>query len=221
MWFLSWSSNRQSFRSGGRRRAQGTRSSVLAAAVNLSWRVGTAMAILTPILGLILARPIAPGPDVDGSARQAPDAEVPPGSGIVLRTEITTIWIPRALRDLALCDARPPLDRSPVELLTCLKQNVWIPDWYALTYRGHQVNHGFADITLIRRLSEAANHVEELQAVMATAAGRPPRREARDFSRARVKVVPDTMQAMDPREAIARLMAEPVVGNSQRSDSRS
>ena len=49
--------------------AQGTRSSVLAAAVNLSWRVGTAMAILAPVLGLILARPIARGPDVERSAR--------------------------------------------------------------------------------------------------------------------------------------------------------
>ena len=83
-----------------------------------------------------------------------------------MRTEIITIWIPRALRDLALCDAQPPLDRSPVELLTCLKQNAWIPDWYAILHRGHQVNQGFADITLIRRLVKAADHIEELQAVI-------------------------------------------------------
>ena len=66
-------------------------------------------------------------------------------------------------------------------------------------------------MTQIRRLSEAADHLDELQAVMATAAGRPPQLETRDFSHARIKVIPDTMQSMDPREAITRLMAEPVV----------
>ena len=33
------------------------------------------------------------------------------------------------------------------------------------------------------------------------------------FSHARVEVIPDTLQAVDPREAITRLMAEPVVGD--------
>jgi hypothetical protein len=186
-----------------------TRSKLLTATVNLLWMLGTALAIVAPIVVLILAHPITQAPHVVGPSREALDAEEPPGSGIVLRTEITTIWIPRALRDMALRDARSPVERSPLELQACLKQNTWKPDWCALTYRGHQVKHGFAELTQIRPLSEAANHIDELQAVMATAAGRPPPFGARDFSHARVKVIPDTMQAMDPSAAIARLMAEP------------
>jgi hypothetical protein len=33
-----------------------------------------------------------------------------------------------------------------------------------------------------------------------------------DFSHARVEVIPDTLQSVDRREAITRLMAKPVVG---------
>ena len=83
---------------------------------------------------------------------------------------------------------------------------------YALTYRVHQVNGEFQEITQIRHLSKAADHLDELQAVMATAAGREPRYEGRVFSHARVEIIPDTLQAVDPRDAITRLMAEPSVG---------
>jgi hypothetical protein len=175
---------------------------VLTAVINLFWWLGGASAIIVPVVGLMWAGPHA----------EAPAPEGPPGSGIVLTTEVTAIWIPQVLRDLAQHQAGPPVDRSPKELQTYLKRNGWCAAWYALTYRGYQVNGGFGEITQIRRLSEAADHFDELQAVMATAAGIPPRYEGQDFSHARVDVIPDALQAVDPREAITRLMAEPVVG---------
>jgi hypothetical protein len=98
-------------------------------------------------------------------------------------------------------------------LQTCLEQNGWSAAWYAVAYRLHQVNGGFGEFTQIRRLSEAADHLDEFQAVMATAAGRPPQSEGRCFSHARVDVMPDALQAVDPREAIIRLMAEPAAGD--------
>src|SRR5262249_51624127 len=104
---------------------------------------------------------------------------------------------------------------TPEELQTYLGRNGWRAAWYALTYRGHQVNGGFEEITQIRRLSEAADHPDELQAVMATAAGRPTRFEGRDLSHARGRVLPHALQALDPREAITRLMAEPLVGEKR------
>jgi hypothetical protein len=104
------------------------------------------------------------------------------------------------------------VDHSGEELKTYLRRNGWSAAWYALTYLGHPVNGGYGEITQIRRLSEAADHFDEHQAVMATAAGRPPRFEGGKFSRARVEVFPESLQAVDPREAITRLMAEPVVG---------
>jgi hypothetical protein len=179
-------------------RERGTRSTVFTAAVNLLWAIGTASAMFAPVLGLMWA----------GSPAAAPAVEGQPDSGIVLRTEVTAIWMPRALRDLARHQAGPPVGRSPAELQTDLGGDAW----YALTYRGHQVNGGFGEITQIRRLREAADYLHEFQAVMATAAGRPPRDEGPDCSHARVEVIPDTLQAVEPREAIIRLMAEPLVG---------
>jgi hypothetical protein len=183
-------------------RERGTRSTVLTAAVNLFWTVGTTSAMIAPVLGLMWA----------GPPTAAPAPEGPPGSGTVLRTEVTAIWMPQALRDLARRQAGPSVDRSPEELQTSLGRNGWRAAWYALTYRMHQVNGELGEITQIRRLSEAADHLDELQAVMARAAGRPPRSEGGDFSHARVEVIPDTLHAVDPRAAITRLMAEPVVG---------
>lgn len=183
-----------------------TRSTAFTAVVNLLWAVGTASAMLAPVLVLMWAcRPtLAPAP------------EGPLGPGIIVRSEVTTIWIPRALRDLARLQAGEPVDCPPEALETDLGRDRWRAAWYALTYRGHQANGGFAVITQIRHLSDVADHLEELQAVMATVAGRPPQYEGRDFSHARVEVIPDTLQAVDPREAIIRLMAGPVVGDKSR-----
>jgi hypothetical protein len=172
----------------------------LTAIANLCWTAGTATAMIAAVLGLMWAGPHA----------EAPAPKVPPGSGIVLRTEVAAIWIPQALRDLVRLKAGPLVDRSPAELQTYLKRNGWRTAWYALSYRGHQVNGGFGEITQIRRLSEAADHLDELHAVMATAAGRPPRFEDGDFSHARVEVIPETLRAADPREVITRLIAGPV-----------
>lgn len=122
-----------------------------------------------------------------------------PGSGIVVRNEVTTLWIPRALHDVVQGEAGAPVLLSPEALPIELKRLGLNDAWYALTYRGHKVNGEFGEITQIRRLSAAADHLDELQDVMATAAGRPARYEAVDFSRARVEVIPDTLLAVDPR----------------------
>ena len=176
---------------------------MLTAAVNLLWTVGTASVMIAPVLGLMWA-----GPPTEATA---PEGPLSPGT--IVRTEVIAIWMPRALRDLARHQAGPPVDSSPEELQTYLARNGWRAAWYALTYRGHQVNGESGEITQIRRLSGVADHLDELQAVMATAAGRPPRFEGGDFSHARVEVIPDTLQAVEPRAAITRLMAEPVVGD--------
>jgi hypothetical protein len=172
-------------------------------AATLWWTGGAAAVVIASLVGLTWV----------GHHAGAPDPEDPPGSGIIIRTEVTSIWVPQALCDLARHRTGPPVDRSPEELQTYLGRNGWSAAWYALTYRGHQVNGGFREITQIRRLSEAADHLDELRAVMATAAGKPPRFEGGDFSHARVEVIPDTLQTVDPREAITRLLAEPVVGD--------
>jgi hypothetical protein len=174
----------------------------LTAVVNLCWTVGTAAAMIVALLGLMWAGPhaLAHGP------------EGPPTWGIVVHTEVTAIWLPRALLDLARQQGGPPEFRSTEELQTFLGRSGCTAAWYALTCRGYQANGLSGEMTQTRLLSDAADHLEELRTVMATAAGKPPRFEGPDFSHARVAVIPDTMQGIDRREAITRLMAEPVVG---------
>jgi hypothetical protein len=177
---------------------RGTRSTVLTAVVNLFWTVGTALAMIAPVIGLMWA----------GPPKAVPTPEGPPGSGIVVRSEVIAIWMPRVLRDLAMQNNGPPVALAPEALEAYLARKGWRPAWYALSYRAHQVNGKFAETTQIRRLSEASDHIDELDAVMATAAGKPPRFEGGDFSHARVEVIPESLQAVDPREAITRLMAK-------------
>jgi hypothetical protein len=178
-------------------RQRGIRSTVLTAVVNLFWWLGAASAIIGSVVGLMWAGPHA----------EAPAPEGPPGPGIVLGTEVTAIWLPRGLLQLARQQGGPPEFRSPEELQTVLGRSECTAAWYALTYRQYQVDGQFGEMTQARLLREAADHLVELKAVMATAAGRPPRFEGADFSHARVEVIPDTLQDIDRREAITRLIA--------------
>jgi hypothetical protein len=169
----------------------------LPAAVNLCWRIGTAAVMIAALIGLMWVDPHA----------QAPGPEGQPGSGIVVHTEVTAIWLPRPLLDLALQQGDQAVDRSPEELQNYLGRYGWTAAWYALTCRSYQANGESGEITQTRLLEDAADHLEELQAVLATAAGRPPRFEGSDFSHARVEVIPDTLKGIDWREAMGRLLA--------------
>jgi hypothetical protein len=164
---------------------------------------GTPVVVIAGIVGLVSV----------SFRSTVPCPEDPPGSGIIVRTEVTALWIPRPLHELAQSDDAASDFRSPEGVHTELKRRGLNDMWYSITYRHHQVNGVFGELTQIRHLSDAADHLDEFEAVMATAAGSPPRYEARDFSHARIEVIPDTLQGDDPREAITRLMAEPGVGN--------
>ena len=138
----------------------------------------------------------------------APGPEELGGSGIIVRTEVAALWIPRALRDVAQGEACAPVFRSPELLQTELKRRGLNDAWYALTYRGYQVNGDCGEITQVRRISEAYAHVEEFQGMMAMAAGHPPRREDREFPQVRVEIIPDTLLTVNPLKAISQLVCE-------------
>jgi hypothetical protein len=175
----------------------------LTAIVNLCWAVGTAAAMIAAVLGLMWA----------GHHAQGPGQEAYSGSGIVVHTDVTAIWLPRPLLDLVRQQGRPAVVGSPEELQTYLGRYGWTAAWYAMTCRGYQANGDSGEITQTRLLNGAAEHLEEVEAVLATAAGRPPQFERSDFSHARVKVIPDTLQGIDRCEAITRLMAGPTAGD--------
>ena len=98
----------------------------------------------------------------------------PPGSGVVARFEVTTIWLPQGLFDLAQRKTEPAVFASHEDLRTHLDHLGLGTAWYAMKYRGYQVTGRAEEITVIRRPGESPEHVAEYHDVMATAAGRPP-----------------------------------------------
>jgi hypothetical protein len=138
-----------------------------------------------------------------------PEPDAAPGSGIVMRTEVTTVWVPPALVDLAHRATDSSVARSRDELKTYIDINDQSRAWYALVCRGHQVNGGVADLAQIRRSDEWSGRFEEFQDMLSAVAGRPPREGGLDFSSATVGVIPDELLAADPREAVAHLTDRP------------
>jgi hypothetical protein len=138
---------------------------VLTAAWSPCRTAGATAVIIASVVGLIWAGPHA----------GAPAPEEPPGSGIVTRTEVTAVWVPRSLRDLARRRADPPAIRSTEEMRDLVRRCGRGAPWYALTWRGYQVNGESAEITQIRLVSEI---------------GRPPRRAPGRDGRGRVETSP-------------------------------
>jgi hypothetical protein len=169
------------------------------AAEVLSRRVGGAAVLILVVL--VVSR-------VDYRAAE-PDRDDPPGSGIIARTEVTTIWVSQAFHDLTRREAVPPVFQSHEELRTYLERHGLGDVWYALTYQGYQVNGEISEITQVRRASEWTGHFEEVRNIVSTIAGKPPRYEGLDFSLARVCIIPESLFTADPREAVTKLMTRP------------
>jgi hypothetical protein len=173
------------------------RSLVIAAAKTVFQTVGAVVLLVAGVFGVICVSFQAAAPPPEGQL----------GSGHVLRTDVTAIWLPQPLHDLARSESGPHVVRSSEELRTYLERHGMNAAWYALTSRGYRVDGDSAMITQVRRISEAPEHIEEFQEVMSTAAGNPPRSESRDFSHATVSIIPDELLTADPRTGVAELMA--------------
>jgi hypothetical protein len=180
------------------RRARDGRSSAIALVTKLFQTAGTTVVVIGGIIGLVYVsfQASPAGPDH------------PPRSGIVVRTEVTALWIPRALLHMVQGETGTPVFRSPEALQTELRRRGLNDAWYAVTYRGYQVDGAAVEITQVRRISEAHAHIEEFRDMMAIAAGHPPHHEVQEFSHVKLEIIPDTMLNADPRKAVSQLIAE-------------
>ena len=131
------------------------------------------------------------------------------GSGIIVRSEPIHLWLPQTLTELAQHQSQSRVVRTHEELQRFLELEGREDLWYALTARGHQVNGGFVDITVIRRPYDDASHFPELLAILATVAGNPPHHPDADFSRASVHIMAQELLKGEPREVMAELLSHP------------
>jgi hypothetical protein len=81
--------------------------------------------------------------------------------------------------------------------------------WYALTTRMHQVNGGFADITVVKRPYDHPRGLSEFLDLLAKLSGDIPSDSTADFSNVTIRVVPDVLSKGNPRAVIVELLGRP------------
>jgi hypothetical protein len=167
--------------------------------VLLSRIVGNLMIVVvlvTTAFGLAQLDALAPRPS---GALEFSD---PPGSGVIVRSEVIHLWLPEILVDPARHELPALVARTHQELKKALERRGQENLWYAITIRGHQANHGAADISFIRYPYREPENLQELMDVLAAVAGRPPRHPSADYSAAIVHIMPAGMSEREWLEAM-------------------
>jgi hypothetical protein len=126
----------------------------------------------------------------------------PPGSGVIVRSEVIHLWLPEILVDPTRHEFPVLVARTHQELKKALERGGQENLWYAITVRGHQANHGAADISLIRYPYREPENFQELIDVLATVAGSPHCRSSADYSAAIVHIMPAGMSRREWLEAM-------------------
>jgi hypothetical protein len=143
--------------------------------------------LVTTAFGLAQFDALAPRPS---GALEFSD---PPGSGVIVRSEVIHLWLPEILVDPARHEFSALVARTHQELKKAFERRGRENFWYAITIRGHQANHGAADISFIRYPYREPENLQELMDVLAAVAGRPPRHPSADYSAAIVHIMPAGM----------------------------
>jgi hypothetical protein len=131
-----------------------------------------------------------------------------PGDGIIVRSEVIRLYLPRKMIELA----NRPTQQTPLRTHDDLRRRLEIEHhrdlWYALTARGLQVNGEFVDLTFIRRPFDEPDRFPEFREILAAVTGNPPDLWM-NLSSARVQLIPDELSGRDPREVISELLDRP------------
>jgi hypothetical protein len=154
--------------------------------------------VVATAIGLTQFGALAPRPS------GAVEFSAPPGSGVIVRSEVAHLWVPEILVDSALHELPALSAQTHQELKKALERRGQENLWYAITLRGHQVNHGATDISFIRYPYREPENLQELMDVLAAAAGNPPRHPSADYSAAIVHIMP---AGMSEREWLAAMKA--------------
>jgi hypothetical protein len=128
----------------------------------------------------------------------APQTEPP---GITIRSEILTIYAPKALIDFAKAHPEITTNDELVRLICQAKLNVW----FAIVGRNHQANGNFTDVAICYRPGERPECFDITKAVLLTLAGKPPGPGTGAFTNAKTEVIEDTMMEMEPVDGLRQL----------------
>jgi hypothetical protein len=131
------------------------------------------------------------------------------GAGVTIRTEMTDLWLPEELAELAKCPSQFQAIRTHNALRRFLESKHQEAMWYGLTARAQQVNGAVVDLRFIRRPYDDAGHFAELQKVVAAAGNCPPCRPAEDFAEASIHIMSLKNSKREPSQVMAELQSHP------------
>ncbi len=122
--------------------------------------------------------------------------------GLTVRSEILTIYAPKALIDFAKAHPEITTNDELVRLIREAKLNVW----FAIVARNHQANGIVADIPIWYRPGERPECFDHAKAVLLALAGNRPGLGTVDYTNARTEVIEDAMMEMEPMEGLRQLL---------------
>jgi hypothetical protein len=131
----------------------------------------------------------------------APKRESP---GITVRSEILTIYAPKALIEFAKAHPEITTNDELVRLIRQSKLNVW----FAIVARNHQADGIFADVPIWYRAGERPECFDNTKAVLLTLAGNRPGPGTVDYTNARTEVIDDALMKMEPVEGLRQLLTQ-------------
>jgi hypothetical protein len=125
-------------------------------------------------------------------------------SGITVRSEMLTIYAPKALIDFAKVHAEITTNDELVRLIREAKLNVW----FATVTRQHHANGIFADVPIWYRPGERPESFVDTKAVLLTLAGNRPRPGTTTYTNAKTEVIEDAMMEMEPVDGLRQLLTQ-------------
>jgi hypothetical protein len=125
-------------------------------------------------------------------------------SGITVRSEILTIYAPKALIDFAKAHPDITTNDELVRLIREAKLNVW----FATVTRNHQANGNFADVPIWYRPGERPESFVDMKAVLLTLAGNCPGPGTAAYTNAKTEVIEDAMMEMEPVDGLRQLLTQ-------------
>jgi hypothetical protein len=128
----------------------------------------------------------------------------PEPPGITVRSEILTIYAPKALIGFAKAHPEITTNDELVRLIREAKLNVW----FATVARLHQANGFFTDVPIWYRPGERPECFDDAKAVLRTLAGDRRGPGIMVYTNARTEVIEDAMMEMEPADGLRQLLTQ-------------
>jgi hypothetical protein len=149
------------------------------------------LVLVTTALGLMQFDTAPPRPS---ATREFSD---PPGSGVIVRSEVIGLWIPETLADRAWREFQEPVARTHQELKNILERRDQENLWYVITVRAQLADHRAEESSFIRYPYRQPECFVEFMDVLTAVAGRPRRDPSADYSAATVHIMPAGISQRD------------------------